>query len=204
MVGWGWALALLGIGTILVVLEFFVPSAGLLGIAAVLCLVTAVVVGYLDSILTGTTILGLEMLGIPILLTLMVRVWPHTPIGKRLFLAPPDEASVSPLKEQEEALRKLIGKSGVARSTMTPSGVVVIEGRTYDALADGEAVSAGEAVVVKTIRMNRVIVRRQDRPIAPGPDDRADVLSKSLEELGIEPFEMNDSSGTSESKTLGS
>ena len=203
MVGWGWALALLGVGTILVVLEFFVPSAGLLGIAAVLCLVTAVVVGYLDSMVTGTTILGLEMLGIPILLTLMVRVWPHTPIGKRLFLAPPDEASVSPLKEQEETLRKLIGKSGVARSTMTPSGVVVIEGRTYDALADGEAVSPGESIVVKTIRMNRVIVRRQDRPIAPGRDDRADVLSKSLEELGIEPFEMNDSSGTSESKTSG-
>ncbi len=183
---WLWSFSLLGLGALLVVLEFFVPSAGVIGITAAICLVAAVVVGFLDSMTTGTIVLAIEVLGIPIILTAMVRVWPHTPIGRRLFLRPPDEQEVTAYKERESALQRLVGQRGVAKSPMMPSGMVTIERRHYDAVAEGEAVEVGEPIVVRTVRMNRLIVRKVRPDLVPPPaTEPADLLSRSIEELGL-------------------
>ena len=187
MDNWGWAVLLLGIGAILVVLEFFIPSAGVIGVTAAICLVSAIVIGYLDGPVIGTIILAVEVIGVPIVLTAMVRLWPHTPIGRRLFLPPPESKEVVAYQEKRESLSALVGQRGVARSKMLPSGVVRIEGRTYDAVADGDAIEAGETVIVKGIQMNCLVVRRERSDfVAPSIAESADVLQRSLEELGLD------------------
>jgi hypothetical protein len=70
---------------------------------------------------------------------------------------------------------------------MLPSGAVVVEGRTVNAISEGTAIDAGEAVKVVEVRGNRVVVRKIE--VAQLPQTAAsgdDLLSRSIEELGLE------------------
>jgi membrane-bound ClpP family serine protease len=53
-----------------------------------------------------------------------------------------------------------IGKQGVAKRLMAPSGLVQIEGRSYEAVSEGPAIEAGQAVVVVKVFTRRLVVRR--------------------------------------------
>jgi len=53
-----------------------------------------------------------------------------------------------------------IGKQGVAKRLMVPSGQVQIEGRSYEAVSEGPAIEAGQAVVVVKVSTRRLVVRR--------------------------------------------
>ena len=58
-----WALILLGIGLLCLVLEFFIPSSGMLGLMCVLSLVGAIVLGFMSGTTTGAAmLLGDEVL----------------------------------------------------------------------------------------------------------------------------------------------
>ena len=81
-----WVILLLLSGFILMVLEFFVPSAGSLGGLSAICLIAAIVMAYSIGAPAGTSVLLLVLVGVPIVLAGMIKIWPYTPIGKRLFL----------------------------------------------------------------------------------------------------------------------
>ena len=155
-----WALLLLLLGLVFLVLEFFVPSGGVLGVLCGLSLLSAIVVGFMAGPWTGLGILLTEGLLVPAALFAAVKWWPHTPIG-RLILIPrpqtPDE--VLPDTEAYRGLKGLVGKRGTARGTMLPSGLVVIEGKTYDAVSEGMAIEAGQTVLVVAVSTQRLVVR---------------------------------------------
>ena len=48
-----WALLLVIVGFLIMFLELFVPSAGILGILAAACLISGVVLGFMHSLSTG-------------------------------------------------------------------------------------------------------------------------------------------------------
>ena len=64
----------------------------------------------------------------PAVLAIAFRYWPQTPMGKRVLLEVPTEEEVLPDTPQLRALRKLVGKVGVAKSMMLPSGAISVEG----------------------------------------------------------------------------
>ena len=64
-----------------------------------------------------------------------------------------------------------------------------IEGRTYDAVSVGEAINAGDSVLVVRTEGNHIVVRKasgEQVNLASGEDD---VLSQPIDALGLEPFE---------------
>ena len=188
-----WTMLLLLGGAVLLVLEFFVPSAGSLGGLAAICLVAAVIIGFTVSTGTGILILILVMIGVPALLALMIKVWPLTPIGRRLFLSPPTGDEVEPYREENARLRDYVGHTGIATTKMLPAGIIRIERRKFDAITDGEAIDKGEQVVVKAVRMKRLVVRKSESfPSAPSIADPADVLSRPLGEFGLESLDVPD------------
>ena len=84
----------------------------------------------------------------------------------------------------------MIGKDGVAKSDLLPSGDVRIEGRVYDAVSSGMAIDKGQAVHVVDVNTQRLIVRPlTDAEIAQQQESVDDVLSTPIDSLGIEPFE---------------
>src|SRR5437868_2238897 len=91
-----WAVILLIAGLILVVVEFFVPSSGVLGVSAFACLVFSVVLAFRHSQLTGLLFMGGAVLGAPVMLAMGVKFWPHTPIGRRILINNPRPEDVLP------------------------------------------------------------------------------------------------------------
>jgi membrane-bound ClpP family serine protease len=185
---WPIVLMLLGIG--LVCLEIFVPSAGLLGVMATAAVVASIVMGFMHSVLLGTVMVLVATLVLPLIVSLGIKVWPHTPIGKLILAKRPQSDNEVLPDTAEYGLRdRLLGKKGVTKTELLPSGDVVIDGRVYDAMSNGVAISAGQPVRVVDVNTQRLVVRPMGEEEAKADAPSGDVLSTPLERLGIEPFD---------------
>ncbi len=184
-----WALLLLLLGCALVVLEVFVPSGGVIAILSAVALIAAIVMAFQESSTTGPMIgfifTAVTICAVPVLVGVAFKIWPKTPMGKAFLGELPVEADILP----EESRRVLVGHVGVARTKMLPSGAVEIDGRIIDAVTQGQAIEAGTYVVVVEVRGNRVMVRPAGKEQRPTHHNPSDMLSRPLEELGIEPLD---------------
>ncbi len=155
-----WASLLLIAALVVLVLEFIIPSAGILSIVCAVLFIAAIVVGFADSVLTGATIMVVEVVLIPVVLALAIKVWPHTPLGRKMLLTPPENPDdVLPERLQSRELDRLIGKRGIAKSLMLPSGAIEIAGVHYDATSEGQTIELGTKVIVVKVSMNSLVVR---------------------------------------------
>jgi membrane-bound ClpP family serine protease len=178
------AVILLVAGLAIVVLELFVPSGGILAVVAVVAIVGSVISALMYEDRTiGTTFALAEIIGVIVGLVLIVKWWPNSSIGRRIAPELPREEEILP----ENELKQLIGKVGYAKSMMLPSGAVVIEGRTVNAVSEGMAIDAGQQVKVVEVRGNRIVVRKVEIVEQKQPVRREDdLLSRPIEELGLE------------------
>lgn len=188
-----WSIVLLILGLALIVLEVFVPSGGALGMLAALSLIAAVGLGFFVGPLVGLAALGVVVVGVPALIAAGLRVWPTTPIGRRILLDVPTEEDVRPDHEQLVQLKQLVGQVGVAKTTMLPSGAISVGGRAIDAISQGIAIEPGQRVQVVEVRGMRVFVRPVDEsipltPEKPVSESESDPLQRPIESL-IEDFE---------------
>jgi membrane-bound ClpP family serine protease len=187
-----WALLLLVIGLFVVVLELFVPSAGILGFVAGGLILAAIIVGFIDSLQTGALILFLTVVSLPLLFYGMVKVWPHTPLGRRILLKDIKSEDVLPNSSHYKRKSDLEGQLGIAKTKMLPSGTVLINGEKYDAISDGFAVEAGDPIKVVDVRENRIYVQPYDGSVDDAenlPARDVDILSRPIEELGLDPID---------------
>lgn len=183
-----WAILLLLFGLALIVLEVFVPSAGILGLLAALAVIAANTVAFMEGPVYGVAMLGFSAIVLPLVIAAALRWWPRSPIGRLVLIQrPANPDDVLPESEEYRGLRSLIGQYGVARSTMLPSGAVRIEGRIYDAISEGMAVDAGQRVKVVGVRTNRIVVRAlaAGEPV-PQAAPADELLSRPLDSFGID------------------
>lgn len=182
-----WAIILLVLGILVVLLEFIVPSGGVLGVTAATLLGAGVVVAFMHSLTAGTIALVALAITLPSLFVAFVNIWPSTPLGKRILLGPQSKQDVLPPEQIQTPYEKLVGRKGTAKTKMLPSGIVLIDGNPFDAVSDGFAIEAGDPVRVIDVRMNRLIIQPFD-PADDLPTDFSDrdVLEKTLDELGID------------------
>lgn len=190
MEGFFWPLLLIAIGVVLLVMEMFVPSGGMLGVFAALAFLTAIVVGFLHNSYTGASSIVLVSIIVPLFLAVFVHYWPKTPIGRRMLLQRDEEDfGRNQVDEEEEHLRTLIGKRGRAKTKMLPSGAVTIDGQMYDAATDGIAVDPGQPVEVIALRFKRLVVRPVENDARRATAGEVDPLSQPIDQLGLGAFE---------------
>jgi membrane-bound serine protease (ClpP class) len=184
-----WALLLLLVGCALVVLEVFIPSGGVIAILSAVALIAALVMAFQESATTGPMIgfifAAVTLVAVPSLVALAFKYWPKTPMGKAFLGELPTDADVLP----DDPRRALIGRVGVARTKMLPSGAVEIDGQMIDAVTQGQAIEPGAYVVVAEVRANRVVVRPAGKDQRPRHQNPNDLLSRPIDELGIEPLD---------------
>lgn len=157
-----WGLALLGVALILVAVEVFVPSAGLISVGAGVCAVAGVVCLWRVSPTWGIAgTLAVIILG-PALFFFLMTILPSTPVGRSLIGAiPEEEREARELAEQQarDLRQALVGAEGTALTALRPAGKVEIDGRRYDALAQTTVIDAGTPVRVVRATMSDLIVR---------------------------------------------
>jgi membrane-bound ClpP family serine protease len=189
---WIWSIALLCLGLAIVAIEMFVPSGGILAVFAGMTLVAAIVLAFMSSFKFGVGMLAAVAVLVPGLLSIMIYTWPHTRFGRRMLVQPPtSDEQILPDLDLRRHLTSLIGKRGTARSMMLPSGIVVIEGRMYDAVSDGMPVEMGQEIEAVAVKMNRLEVRPVNgEPLVMRPSQPPlDPLARPISQLGLESWQ---------------
>ena len=163
-------LLLLGIGCL--VLEMFLPSAGILGVLSTLLILAAIVLAFLSGPVAGLVMTLTVTLLIPIFLAAAVKYWPETPLGRMILLRRPNRDEVLPETEAYRSHHALVGKRGIAKSQMLPSGVVLVQGKNYDAVSNGLPIESGQPIRVIGLDTQRLVVRVDDEPFKePLPEE---------------------------------
>lgn len=177
-----WSILLMLLGCALVVLEVFIPSGGMLSVLSGAAFIGSIFIAFQRSPMTGLAFVLTTVVAVPVALGLAFKYWPKTPFGKAFLGELPREEEVAP----EDPRRSLLGRVGVARSKMLPSGAVEVDGQMVDAVTQGQAVDPGQYVVVVEVGANRVIVRPAKEGERPSHTKPEDLLSRPIEELGID------------------
>lgn len=144
-------LGLIGVGVLLIVLEAFLPSGGLLTVGSVASAVGGVVVLFRHDTTWGIAGLLATVVLMPLAFFYAVNVLPDTPFGRRLIGAP-DEEQIAAERAREqaehEARAALVGMEGVAVSTLRPGGTVLVDGQRLEAMSELGVVEPGQRVRV--------------------------------------------------------
>jgi len=146
------AILLFGIGVALLLGELLLPTHGLLGILGGGAIAAAIVTCYRIDVRLGTIVLVAAAIALPFAGAAAVKIWPKTPVGRRVVLAPPPVDAVDvPLVR--------VGQSGVTVSELRPMGVCEFESGRIEAISELGMIPPGRAVRVVTMSGNRPTVR---------------------------------------------
>lgn len=157
-----WGLGLLAAAVLLLLLDIFVPSGGVLSLTSLVTSIAGIVCLWRHSTTWGLIgVLLVVVLG-PAVMIFGLNVWQHTPLGRKMIGAPTDEerAAQNMAAEQERSARlSLLGQEGTARTDLRPVGVVEIAGQRYDALSESSLIPAGSRIRVTVVESNVIKVR---------------------------------------------
>jgi membrane-bound ClpP family serine protease len=139
------------IGIVLLVAELLLPSHGILGLGSAGCILGAIFVASRQNVWAGLGLLvGVAALT-PFAWTAFVRIWPKTPIGRRVVLPP--------VTNELPAAQVRVGQAGVTMSELRPIGVCDFGGVRLEAHSEHGIVPPGTAVKVVALVNNRPTVR---------------------------------------------
>lgn len=135
---------------VVLVLEFILPSAGVLTAVALLCLGGSwFLLANLGLPSLVSVIAIADVILIPITLYLGFRLLQKSSLTNSATLADAQSSGES---------QNLVGKTGVAVSMLKPSGKVDIEGQLLEANSSGDYIEPGSRVRVLQISQNRITV----------------------------------------------
>jgi membrane-bound ClpP family serine protease len=151
------AIALLLLAFVLVAAELFVPSHGVLTAFAGLAGVASVWLAYQFAPGMGLVFAIVLLLATPVVFYMAIKIYPTTSVGKKVLLKNP---VVTPgFGEEAQRLEALVGRQGVAQTFLRPAGLVEIDGRRIDALAESDMIEAGARVEVMKVSGMKVMVK---------------------------------------------
>lgn len=189
-----WILLLVALGLVLVLLEVFVPSGGVLGLLAVLALGAGVVTAFVEQgAMVGMGVLAVTLGAVPMVLMLAFRWFPATPLGRRVLPPPPSADEVMPDVALRQRVRGLVGRRARSISELVPWGGIEIDGERFEGMSEGGPIDDGVEVEVTGVQGRALVVRvapilpppgRVSPPTEAGP--AAPRLSNVLEEFDFE------------------
>jgi membrane-bound serine protease (ClpP class) len=183
---WIWPILLLALGLGLAFLEVFFPSAGILAFFSGSALLGAVLLGFRSGPTVGLTVTAAVVVGVPSLIGLGLRWWPHTYVGRQVLLDAPSAEDVLPDGAQRRQLKGLVGRLGRAKCRMLPSGAVSVDGQTLDATSEGMVIEAGQTVRIIKVEANRLVVRVVEGEIHTATDENP--LERPIDSIATDPF----------------
>ena len=148
-------LQLLGVGVILV--EFIVPSAGILTILAI------GIIGFSlywvfshASLSVGIAFVAADLILMPVLVIVGARMLAASRATLRDTLD-----SKSGAVSQPPEWSQVEGRDGVAVTMLRPAGSAMIDGKKYDVVTRGDFLDKGTPVTVVAVDSNRIVVKKK-------------------------------------------
>ncbi len=170
-----WEIVVFVLGVALLLVEIFViPGFGIAGIAGIVCILGALVASLVGNVglsfpsggevTSAISTLAVTLVLLVLLMFSLSRYLPRSERFQRLVLAP--DLSSATGYTSADTDDTLLGQTGIALTTLRPSGVVVLgkEKRRVDVITAGEYIEAGAPVRVVKVRGSRVEVRKVPAP----------------------------------------
>lgn len=176
-----WGFGLLAAALLLVIVDVFVPTFGVLAFLSLALSIAGVVCLFKVSSTWGTLGTVMVIIGGPVVFFFGLRIMPTTPLGRRLVLGSHDQSSDSsgegssgaaadPAARQADGsslssrgkMQALVGQQGEVVSDLRPIGMVRIGTQRYDALSETTLVRAGAMVRVMSVEASTLRVRPVD------------------------------------------
>jgi membrane-bound ClpP family serine protease len=191
------AIVLYLVALLLLAIDIFVPTGGILLVCGAICAVMAIYFGFRSGTNAGLTMLLIVLATIPALFYAFLKVWPHTPIGRRVLLEPKKQSET----RRNDELRALIGTVVINRWPLIPTGQIQIGHRRYNAMSsDGKTIEIKARVKVVHIYERMLVVSETTEPltdqnsssIKPNSNlnaESADPLQISAEQIGLKGLE---------------
>ncbi len=146
---------------VFIVLELFIPSQGVLTIAAATSLIFGIVECFLVSPLLGFIVTIVTVVTLPVFIIAMVRIWPDTWVGKRVAIRKAQKAVPGGSIPDAGRLDRLLGQSGQTMTDLRPVGTVMFGDERVDCVAETGQIDKGSEVTVIHVEGVRVVVREQ-------------------------------------------
>ncbi|MCP3902569.1 MAG: hypothetical protein GY715_02950 [Planctomycetes bacterium] len=164
-----WGFILLGVALILLVMEFFIPSGGLIGILCGIAAIASVIAFFRHDAAWGIG-MGLAYIFLtPLILIFVFKLWINSPVGEAMILgsaedtmAESEEATVASEQGRRQRLAELqalIGADGVTETALRPVGSIRIGNRRVDGMAESGIIEANTPIVVTDVYDNQIKVR---------------------------------------------
>lgn len=151
------AVILFIVALVIVALELFIPSGGILSFLAAAMAAASIISAFVVGQTEGVIFLGITGVATPLVVWGGFKILPYTPIGKAIATGSDlPQADRQAVDQREKAL---VGQTGVARTPLRPSGVAEIAGDNRDVVTQGELLSPGTTVQVIKVEGNRIVVR---------------------------------------------
>ena len=120
---------------ILLVLEIFVPSFGLLTVFSLACVAAGVAIFFKYGAITGWVGVFAAGVIIPIVWIITYRIFPKTPFGKHVTLGKPNREKGDAIPDSKE-LEAMLGEQGVVLSPLRPVGMCDFNGKRLECVAE--------------------------------------------------------------------
>jgi membrane-bound ClpP family serine protease len=165
-----WGFLLLGIALVLLFLELFVPSGGLIGMLAGVAAIGSVIAFFRYDTTWGIVAASSYVILGPIIGVFGFKLWLNSPLAKGMILGGTDPAASDldedsamsaehARQERLAQLRQLIGAQGVTVTPLRPVGTVKINGQRIDAMAESGVIDSATPIVVTDVYDNQIKVR---------------------------------------------
>ena len=152
------AAVLLIIGLAAVILEFFIPAFGIIGLLGGASIVAGIIAAFRISSAAGSVFLISALIIVPVLIIVFFRIFPRTFFGRKLILgrifSSEDGYTAGPAEQDS-----LNGMQGTALSDLRPSGTIRVDGKKYSAVSSGEYIDSGKEIKVIKTDGNRIVVK---------------------------------------------
>jgi len=148
---------------VLIMAEVFIPSGGMLGLCAVISLISGVVLFFRHSPVAGWIGIVVALVMVPSLLVLAYKLLPRTRFGRRVLLAPPVRQRGEAIVDMPE-LNKLLGRMGRVLTPMRPVGMCDFDGQRVECVAENGYVERDKRIKAVRIEGTQVTVRVMEEP----------------------------------------
>lgn len=145
-------------GISLLSLEIFIPSFGVIGIIGTILTIYSVLDSYENSG-TGIVVLILAALAIVLTVTIYVKLGFSNNLFDNFILK--NENSSKRGYNSKKDYSDLIGKFGLSKSILRPTGRVLIDDVTYDAKSDSDFIEKEKEVEVVAVKDGHIIVKEK-------------------------------------------
>lgn len=142
-------------GVLLLTLELFIPAFGIIGIVGILLTAYALINSYNNNH-TNFIVLMTSAAGIIISVTIFVNLG----FGAKLF----DKSILTQNQSKQRGFnskkdyRGLIGKEGLSKTILRPTGVISVDHISYDAKTIGDFIKKDRKIIIKDVKDGHIIV----------------------------------------------